>query len=81
MAKKTHSSPSTVSGGGKSSKRNRGSARSGTRAGGGRHQHLPAFDDRRPESAVDEAETEGGRGSEGEPQFMNAARLTVTVPR
>ena len=64
MAKKTHSSPSTAPGSGK---HNRGSARSSTRAGRGRHQHLPAFDDRRPESAVDEAEIdEEDGGSEGE---------------
>ena len=70
MAKKTHSSPSTASGSGKSSKRNKGSARSGTRAGRGRHEHLPAFDDRRPESAVDEAETdEEDGGIEGEPNL------------
>ena len=67
MAKKTHSSPSTASGSGKSSKRNKGSARSGTRAGRGRHPHLAAFDDRRPEGTVDEAKTdEEGRGSKGE---------------
>ena len=70
MAKKTHSSPSTASGSDKSSKRNRGSARNSTRAGRGRHQHLPAFEDRRPESAVDEAETdEEDGGSEGEPNL------------
>ena len=70
MAKKTHSSPSTASGSGKSSKRNKGSARSGTKADHGRHPHLAAFDDRRPESAVDEAEIdEEDGGIEGEPNL------------
>jgi hypothetical protein len=69
MGKKNDSSTSSASRGGKSNKRSRGSAKGGTRSNRGQNQHQPTFDDRRPESAVDEdGENEDeGEGSEGEP--------------
>jgi hypothetical protein len=62
MGKKNASSSTATSRGGKSSKRSRGSVGGGVRSGRGRNQYPVQFDDsdRRPESAVDDAEKEDG---------------------
>jgi hypothetical protein len=67
MGKKNDSS--TSSRGAKTNKRSRASAKGGTRGNRGRNQHQPTFDDRRPESAVDEdnENEDDCEGSEGEP--------------
>ena len=67
MGKKNDSSTSSTPRGGKASKHSRESAKSATRVNRGRHQYQPTFDDRRPESAVDDVDAgEEDEASDGQ---------------
>ena len=65
MGKKNNYSASTTAGGGKASKRSRGSA-SGTKGRHGHTQYLSASDEKRPDSAVDKYDAEEPDESESE---------------